>query len=720
MNATRTASQANRQVQVGSPLGPDALLFHKLTAHERLSGLFELELELYSNDPKLKAKDLLAQNMTVAWKWDPDGEERYWSGTCMRFGLLRGDDEMSVYRATLVPPMWFLTQTQNSRIFQEMSVADIVKAVLEEHGIAPETCDGLTETLEYCVQWEESDYAFICRLMERHGSYFYHAHENGAVKLHIVKAGHSHPSMPQAQPVPVREPGSARGHMIEYFETFSQEGRIRPDTYTTQDYNFLTPRASLEGSETIATDYSTAKLEVYHYQAGQRDGGGGGALAEIGAQARQADVNLYLGAGNARAVAAGYCVEIDTSAGADWMSDTELLCIESLCELVEDGYESRASTGGETTFAMQMRAVPKSTKWRAKQETPWPRIHGVQTAVVTNANGEELDVDEWGRICVAFSWERQGMASMRARVSQMWAGAEWGMAMWPRNGQEVLVEHLNGDPDRPIVTGRVWNDAARPPHDPSSDASIMSIKSRSTPGGGGFNALEFQDKAGEEYVFIHSQKDTHLRTGEKHVELVGTEEHVTVGELSKRKVDGDQHESVTGDNKLKVQGANHVKVTSDQLVKSDANIVEQAGQNVHIKAGMNVVIEAGTQLTLKVGGNFVVISQMGVDIKGAMVKINSGGSAGSGPGTAAQAAEAPEEPMEDEPGSEAPAARGRDWEAALRAISSNPAAAAMLAASKSGAPFCEVCEQARKKKEADKKKAGGGGSGGASGSGKKA
>lgn len=706
MNATRTASQAKRQVQIGSPLADDALLFHRMTAHERLSGLYELELELYSNDPTLKAGDVLAKNMTVAWKWDPDGEERYWSGICMRFGLVRGDDEMSVYRATVVPPMWFLTQTRNSRIFSEMSVADIVKAVLDEHGISPDTCDGMTTVLEYCVQWEESDYAFICRLMERHGAYFYHAHENGAIKLHIVQAGHSHPSMPWMEPVPVREPGGARRGMIEFFDEFGQEGRIRPDTDTNQDYNFQTPRASLEGTKTIAPAYDTAKLEIYRYQSGQTDAGGGGALAEIAAQSYQADTDVYFGAGNARAVAAGHVFKVDNTKGVDWMADDELLCIESRCELLEDGYQSRASTGGETTFAVSMRAVPSTTKWRAKQETPWPRIHGVQSAVVVNANGEELDVDEFGRIQVSFHWEREGTSSMRARVSQMWAGAEWGMAMWPRNGQEVLVEHLNGDPDRPIVTGRVYNDAARPPHDPSADASIMSIKSRSTPGGGGFNALEFQDKAGEEYVFIHSQKDTHLRTQEKHVELIGTDEHITVTENAKRKVGADQHESVEGDNKLTVTGANHVKVTSDHLVKSDANIVEQAGQTVHIKGGMNVVIEAGTGLTIKVGGTFVTLNSGGVFISGPMVNINSGGSGLSGPGTAADAAEDPEEPMEDEPGSEAPAARSRDWAAARRAIDSNPAAAALLAAAASGAPFCEVCERARKEREAKEREKG--------------
>jgi type VI secretion system secreted protein VgrG len=346
-----------------------------------------------------------------------------------------------------------------------------------------------------------------------------------------------------------------------------------------------------------------------------------------------------------------------------------------------------------------MTAVAKSVKWNAPQITPWPRIHGPQTAVVVNKNGQDLDVDEWGRVRVSFNWEREGTSSMLTRVSQMWAGAEWGGIAWPRKGQEVIVEHLNGDPDRPIITGRVYNDAAKPTHDPTSKASIFSIKSR-TIGGGGFNALEFEDKAGKEYVFMHSQKDTHLRTTESHYELIGKEEHQVVTKDAMRKVDADQHQTIKGDNKLTVKGANHFKVTSDQLVSSDANVVTQAGQNVHIKAGMNVTIEGGVNVTLKVGGNFIAITPAGVDIKGVMVKVNSGGAAGSGPGTKAAAAKAPKDPMEGKPGAEAPEATKRDWAAVVQTIDSNPAAAALLAAADSGAPFCAVCEKARQDEEA--------------------
>jgi type VI secretion system secreted protein VgrG len=697
MSATSTPSQGKRQVQVGTPLGLDDLMFHKMVAREGLSQLYELDLELFSIDPKIAPSKILGKNITVAWKWDPDGETRYFTGTAIKFGLARGEGKMSVYRCIVAPPMWLLTQNRNSRIFEEMATKDIIKKVLGEYSITADVMEGLGHAHEYCVQWNESDYDFICRLMERHGAYFYFKHEDGVSKLCIVKAGHAHGSMAWHEAVEVRDPGGSYGANLEHISHWGMQGQIRPDTSTMQDYNFKEPRANLEKTKTVSPDYTLGAVELYDYHGGYSDTGVGVDLVTVTAQASQADALVYQGVTNARSVGPGWVFAVKGDR-VDWMTEKNMLTVSSEIELVQPGYDTRVS-GGDTRFACTMTAVAKSVKWNAPQITPWPRIHGPQTAVVVNKNGQDLDVDEWGRVRVSFNWEREGTSSMLTRVSQMWAGAEWGGIAWPRKGQEVIVEHLNGDPDRPIITGRVYNDAAKPTHDPTSKASIFSIKSR-TIGGGGFNALEFEDKAGKEYVFMHSQKDTHLRTTESHYELIGKEEHQVVTKDAMRKVDADQHQTIKGDNKLTVKGANHFKVTSDQLVSSDANVVTQAGQNVHIKAGMNVTIEGGVNVTLKVGGNFIAITPAGVDIKGVMVKVNSGGAAGSGPGTKAAAAKAPKDPMEGKPGAEAPEATKRDWAAVVQTIDSNPAAAALLAAADSGAPFCAVCEKARQDEEA--------------------
>ena len=694
----RSSTGAQRQAYVGSAAGDHALMLKSMTATERLSDLYEIHLELYANDAEITPQTMLGKNLTVGWKWDPEGEARHWSGICRSFGLVGGEHTLSVYRAVVVPPLWLLTQRVNSRIFDDnMSVADIVSTILGEHGLSAETLEGMTETLEYCVQWEETDYAFICRLMERYGCYYYHAHDNGAVALHIVQAGHAHPQMPWHNRIPVRDPLRAFPS-IEWFDEFGERGQIRPDTATNQDYNFTTPRASLEGTNTVAPEYTLHQLEHYRYQTGQADASGGNNFAEYAAQGFQADWKTYVCAGNARSIGPGYWFELDTDQGLSWMPDTQLLCIESVSALAQTGFVPGDGDGG-TTFTCSVVSAPKTVQWRPKQTTPWPRIHGVQSATVDNENGEELDVDEHGRIRVSFHWQREGKRSMRARVAQVWAGANWGAGVWPRNGHEVLVEYLNGDPDRPVVTGSLFNASAPPPHDPSSSASIMAIKSR-TIGGGGFNSLEFQDEAGEEYVFMHAQKDVHYRTTNDRVELTGNNAHEKVVGNSFLAVDGNRHATIAGDDVRNVSGADNVSVQGARMVTVSGALTELASGNMTYASDGNVVISAGQKITLTAGGAFITLSSSGVDIQGTMVKINSGGMAGMPGQDRAATAEAPEEPLEGEPGTEPEATRQRDWAAAQANIDSNPAAAALAAASESGAPFCEVCERARQEREA--------------------
>jgi type VI secretion system secreted protein VgrG len=694
INTMSAASQKNRQVQVATSLGGDKLMFHTMVAREGMSQLYELELELYSNDAAIEPEDLLGTQMTVGWTWDLNSKQtRYFTGIVVAFGLIGGKGKLSVYRCVLAPPMWLLTQNVNSRIFKEKKTSDIIKSVLSEYGITASPLEGLMHIHEYCVQWQESDYAFICRLMERHGAYFFFDHDNGETKLSIVEAGHKHAALEWHATLQIRDPGESK---FEHIWPWGLQGRIRPNAVTVHDYDFNNPRADMAGAKTLKRGDTLKALSVYSVQAGHPDKSAGDKLANIAAQSYQADALVHSGAGNARAISPGHTFEAWMLKADSAKREYELLAVSTICELREDGYETGGG-GGDTSFTCSMTAVPKTAKWRAPITTPWPRIYGPQTAVVKNLNSKEIEVDDLGRVRVQFDWEREDLETMQVRVSQMWAGASFGGAAWPRNGHEVIVEHLNGDPDRPIITGRVYNAKAKPPHDLSEGDtdSIFSIKSRSI-GGTGFNSLDFQDKKSGEYVFLHSQKDTHLRTTEMHFELIGKDEHQVIKGDAKRDVAKDLHEAVKGDAHLTVGGANNVKVTGDHLVSSAANLVAQASMNVHLKGGANVVIEAGTMLTLKAGGSFVTIGPAGVDIKGVMVKVNSGGAAGPGAGTKAAKAKKPDEPMEGKPAKTAPAAAKRDWKAVAQKIKGHDAAAALAQAAKEGKPFCEECEKARK------------------------
>jgi type VI secretion system secreted protein VgrG len=315
-------------------------------------------------------------------------------------------------------------------------------------------------------------------------------------------------------------------------------------------------------------------------------------------------------------------------------------------------------------------------------------------------------------------------------VSQDWAGKKWGSINIPRIGQEVIVDFLEGDPDRPIITGRVYNADAMPPYELPGEKTKSTLKSNSSKGGGGFNEIRFEDKKGEEQIFVHGEKNQDIRIKNNALEWIGNDRHLIVkrkqyeqveGEKHLivkagdggsgdqfEKVEGDKHQKVQGDHNQKVEGTLSIDVDVDKQETVGVKYAMDAGVEIHIKGGTNVVIESNTTLTLKVGGNFININSGGIFIQGTMVMINSGGAAGSGAGSrpgSAQAPTAPQEADTAEPGevSEVQAASiqplGRSLDSTTVGDYQNPQAQTLASAAESGAPFCEICEQARRGRE---------------------
>jgi type VI secretion system secreted protein VgrG len=316
--------------------------------------------------------------------------------------------------------------------------------------------------------------------------------------------------------------------------------------------------------------------------------------------------------------------------------------------------------------------------------TPKPFVQGPQTAVVigkaddtednnasedgATGDGEEIWVDKYGRIIVRFPWDRAGLCSCRVRVSQAWAGQGWGGIMIPRVGQEVIVSFLDGDPDRPIVTGCVYNANQTVPYELPTHQTRSTFLTRSSTGGGAdnYNELRFEDKAGNEQVFIRGEKDYDTRIKNDSREWIGNNRSLMVTKDQMEKVGGDLHTQVTGKQVEKVGGDLHSHITgnlnqkADQTIsiqagqnlyeKSGQNFAHEAGQAIHLKAGMTMVLEAGMQLSLKVGGNFIDIGPAGVTIFGTMVMINSGGSAGSGSGSSPTDPTDPKDPDQADDG----------------------------------------------------------------------
>jgi type VI secretion system secreted protein VgrG len=654
------ATQSHRQIAVSSPLGRDVLLFHRMRGSEELGRLFEFELDLLSEDRELDPDDLLGQNMTVRLAL-PEERTRYFNGFVSRFmhtGVVAvptpgGERELSAYRATLRPWLWFLTRTSDCRIFQDKTVPEIVKQLLRERGFTDfeESLYSSYRKLPYCVQYRETDFAFISRLLEQEGIYYYFKHENGRHKLVLCDDAGSHKPVQGYERIPFYLPAERghreRDHVYEW--SFGRE--LQPGAVVLNDFDFERPRASLLARSTTARRHALADFEIYDYPGEYVQSSDGEQYARVRIEELQAGHEVAYGAGNARGLVAGALFTLEHPPRED--QEREYLVVSAVHDLRSDEYESGSGNGREP-YACTFTAIAGRQPFRAARVTPKPVIQGPQTAIVVGKSGEEIWPDKYGRVKVLFHWDRYGKADENSscwiRVAQMWAGKRWGAMHLPRVGQEVLVEFLEGDPDQPIITGRVYNGDAMPPYDLPANASMSTVKSNSTKGGGGFNELRFEDKKGEEQVFVHAQKDLDVRVKANRRESIGNERHLFVKSDRVEQVDGSVHLTVGKDHFDKTGTAWSVDAGQTIDARAGMTVALDGGQEVHVKGGMSVVIEAGVQLTLKVGGNFVVIDPAGVTIQGTLVLINSGGAAGSGAGCSPGVPRAPDEAADAEAG----------------------------------------------------------------------
>jgi type VI secretion system secreted protein VgrG len=335
--------------------------------------------------------------------------------------------------------------------------------------------------------------------------------------------------------------------------------------------------------------------------------------------------------------------------------------------------------------------IPHPTPFRPPRLTKRPKIQGTQTAMVVGPPGEEIFVDKYSRVKVQFHWDREGKyddkSSCWIRVSQPAAGKGWGFIWIPRIGQEVIVDFLDGNPDRPIITGRVYNGESMPPYALPKEMTKSTMKTYSSKGGGGFNEIRLEDKKGKEQIFINAERNQDIRIKNDLYETIGVDSHLIIEGDQLERISGDRHLHVKGDENEKIDGTLSREAGMDLQEKVGMNYAMDAGMEIHLKSGMNVVIESGTTLTLKVGGNFINLNPGGVFISGSMVMINSGGAAGSGSGSSPQPPKDPKEADTADPGemAELPPAK-----APQKPTKFSPAALVLQQAAKSGTPFCDI------------------------------
>ena len=506
------ATQAHQTITVSTPLGDDVLLFYKMHTTEQISRLFQYELELLSNTLDINLDDILGQNITVNFQ-RTDGEIRHFNGHVSRFSQVGNLGEFVRYHATLRPWFWFLTRTADCRIFQEMTVPDIIAQVFRDNNFTDfkDTLTGAYRTWDYCVQYRETDFNFISRLMEQEGIYYYFIHEDGKHTLVLCDSISSHSLMPGYEEVPFFPLQEGLHRERDHVYDWSLTREVQPGAFATKDFDFKKPGANLSAQYSIPRSHAHAEYEVYDYPGEYSEAADGSNYARTRIEEVQIQHELAVGQGNANGLATGALFKLTKYPLSD--QNREYLLAAAHYEIGPVEYESTGGSGGTPAVVCNFTAINSFDIYRPPRITPKPIVQGPQTAIVVGKAGEEIWTDEYGRVKVQFHWDRYGKkdenSSCWVRVAQLWAGATWGGIHIPRIGQEVIVEFLEGDPDRPIITGRVYNNDSMPPYTLPANATQSGIKSRSSKGGGSanFNELRFEDKKGEEQVYIHAEKN---------------------------------------------------------------------------------------------------------------------------------------------------------------------------------------------------------------------
>ena len=661
-------TQDNLYFRVTTPFGKDKLLFKKISGIEMLSGLFEYELEVVSESNNLSFDTIIGKNVTVTLEFEGTAAfKRYINALVVQFVQARSDRDpdnsksyLTTYRATLRPWLWMLNLTRNCQIFQNMTSPEIIKKVFKDLGFT-DIRDGLKGTYdkrEYCVQYDETAFSFVSRLMEDDGIFYFFEHTDTKHTLVLADDLSIH------QPV-IGYP------TVRYWEAFEATrpedtvfdcnlaAQVTTGKYAVDDYHFETPSTDLL-SEVAG---KTGTMRVYEYQGYQ---GGFDKTAQATKLARRRIEGLEWR--NKLLHGQSYCVGF--SAGFKFTLK------EHPRTDLNTSYVIRALSLSASleNYSNSFEAIPATVPFRTPVQTAKPRIPGTQTAVVTGPKGEEIHTDKYGRIKVQFHWDQLGKKDETTtcfiRVNQGWAGKAWGRLFLPRIGQEVIVSFINGDPDRPLVTGAVYNAEQTVPYALPDNKTKSTWKTRSSKGGGveDFNEIYFEDKKGEEKFYVHAQKDMkimvehdrHKRVDndeindikmnrtttieEKHDTLTvakgdriikvntGKETHFVKSTRSLQVTGNEDHKNdanflheVKGNYTLKVTGNLDIQVNGNITIKSAMNFKAKAGINMEHEAGVNLKIKAGVNVESKAG--VMLKNEAGIMLKnkgGVMLESNGG------------------------------------------------------------------------------------------------
>jgi type VI secretion system secreted protein VgrG len=595
--------QDSRVGEFSTPLGKDELVLVRFDGSEGLSELFEYRFECLSEKPDLDFDKAIGKQCTLKLKMYE--KEREYSGILVEAQWLGVKDDYFSYRLILRPWLWLLSRTTDCRIFQDKKAPDIIKEVFSDRGLTDYesklTEEGSCPKLEYCVQYRETDLNFVSRLMEQHGIYYFFKHDGGKHTLVLADSKASHTALPGLSSLPFIPLVGADRRKEPHVYEWSSERRFRTGKVELNDYNYEKPSAKMLSDAQGSEKYQHSDMEIYDYPGKYKEKSDGERYAKVQMQAEQALDHRRHANGDAMGIYPGGLTTLKDHAQSS--QNVEYLVVRANHSFVTENFRSGGvGSPGEQVYFGAYEFLPSDRPFRAPIVTPKPLIHGIQTAkVVTKDEGssEEIDAEALSEIYVRFHWDRKKKRSCKLRVAQVWSGKRWGGQFIPRVGQEAVVEFLEGDPDRPLVVGTVYNDEYKLPYEIPSNKTVSGIKSDSSKGGGGYNEWKFEDKKDSEKISLHAEKDYDL--------VIRHAETRTIGE----NFSGGTSRDTTlknGDDKLAVQaGSQNVKISMDQKVE----------------VGQSITITANMKIELKVGASKITMDPSSITIEAPMINVKA-------------------------------------------------------------------------------------------------
>lgn len=593
------ATQDKNSIKIDTPLGKDALILTRFVFREALSQLFSVKAEVYANGQSVAPEALIGKEVTVSLEL-ADKSTRYIHGVVADVSALgtrvtkdAAGSENRDYSLHIVASAWYMQHRVNSRIFRALNVLDIVEKIAGEHGVKVDVAEKISASYpnyDFKVQYEESDLDFVQRILQEEGIFYYFKHAQGSHVLTLADKASAYEPCAEAS--------------VKYFSGSLSESHVHhwqralvmaPGKYTQRGFDLKKPTALPTGEVTKGSLVSGhGSYEVFNYAAESEVHPRAKHIASIRLEALQRDIDRRKGGSNCRSFTIGKTFTLTEH--EDAAESGKQYVITEVVLTAEITSQTGAKKTVKQTISNQFYCVPKAVCYRPQLTAVKPVITGVQTATVTCKGDEEISIDELGRVTVKFHWDRSDVkdheSSCAIRVSQNWAGKNWGAFFYPRKDQEVLVEFLNGDPDQPVIIGAVYNSDHMPPYSLPDEKTKSGIKSRSSKDGDGsnFNELRFEDKKGSELFYLHAEKDFEMQ------------------------VEHDQTDLVENDRKTTIKG----KDTG--LVKKDRNYKVDGGDT--LKVGKKLLINAGDAITIKTGAASISMKSDGtVDIKGVNITI---------------------------------------------------------------------------------------------------